>query len=149
MDRRRLAREIGCEIEQLRGGAVLAATLAAVPHSERRPWDPQAAAKIVADLAGGFENLCRRRWKFLGIQQPQGPDWHKRMLEDFLSTEGLGDQLSAALADRLRKYLSFRHRFVHGYGTEVSWATVEEPLRLLPETVEILASVWTGWLQRP
>ena len=50
------------------------------------------------------------------------------------------------MAARLKKYLEFRHRFIHGYGFMVTWDMVAEPLRLLPETVERLAEVWTAWL---
>jgi uncharacterized protein YutE (UPF0331/DUF86 family) len=58
----------------------------------------------------------------------------------------LGDRISREVAERLKLYKDFRHRFVHGYGFEVSWELVEEPLTLLPDTVEELVRVWTSWL---
>jgi uncharacterized protein YutE (UPF0331/DUF86 family) len=68
------------------------------------------------------------------------------MMQDFLATAGLGRELTPEMAQRLKKYLRFRHRFVHGYGFQVSWRLVEEPLRLLPDTVSVLATVWRNWL---
>lgn len=77
---------------------------------------------------------------------PSGADSHNRLLEDFLSQPELGGKLSADIQHRLKKYKNFRHRFIHGYGFEVEWEKVDEPLRLLPETVKLLSSVWLGWL---
>jgi hypothetical protein len=68
------------------------------------------------------------------------------LLEDFLAQPKLGGKLSADIQHRLKKYKNFRHRFIHGYGFEVDWEKVNEPLRLLPETVELLSSLWLGWL---
>ena len=142
----RLAEEVGYELEQLRRLADGARELSAVPESERRPWDAAAAAKYVSDLCAGLENLCKRRYVFLNLRPPAGPDSHACMMQDFLATAGLGRELTPEMAQRLKKYLRFRHRFVHGYGFQVSWRLVEEPLRLLPDTVSVLATVWpTGW----
>ena len=124
----------------------MAGMLAAVPVSERRPWDVAAAAKYVADLSLGLENLCKRRCHYLGLPVPEGRDSHSQVLRDFLSQPDLGGLLDAEVAQRLQKYLRFRHRFAHGYGHEVTWEVVEEPLRLLPSTVASLVSVWESWL---
>jgi hypothetical protein len=142
----RLSREIECELAQLARVADMAGRLAAVPESERRPWDAAAASKYVADLFLGFENLCKRRYRYLNLPAPSSPDSHSEILTDFLNETALGGSLSNTLAERLKKYLRFRHRFSHGYGCEVSWEIAEEPLRLLPETVEILSAIWKTWL---
>ena len=34
-------------------------------------------------------------------------------------------------------------------GFEIEWEKVDEPLRLLPETVELLTSLWLKWLDNP
>ena len=36
--------------------------------------------------------------------------------------------------------------FIHGYGHEVKWEVVEEPLRLLPDTIAAVADAWERWL---
>ena len=51
----------------------------------------------------------------------------------------MSDELPPGAGDRLRKYLSFRHRFIHNYGDQLSWGIVRGPLGLLPETVAFLA----------
>jgi hypothetical protein len=94
----------------------------------------------------GLENLSGRRHAFLGIPRATGRDSHRQVLEGFLGAAGLGADLAPDVGDRLRKYLRFRHRFTHGYGYEVSWALVEEPLQLLPETMQILDELWRRWV---
>ena len=146
MTKQQLAREIQYELDQLRRCAQTASQLAAVPPHQRRPWDAAAAAKYVADLFTGLENPCKRRCRYLAQPIPEGPESHTEILNQFLELAELGGTLSKGFSLRLKKYLRFRHRFVHGYGYEVSWEIVEEPLRLLPETVEQLARTWNHWL---
>jgi len=146
MDKDRLALEVQCELEQLRSTAEQASRLFAVPANERREWDAIAGAKFVAEVWLGVENLCKRRYAVLGLASPQGSDSHARILGDFLADARLGGCFSADHVTRLKKYLAFRHRFIHGYGQQISWGMVEEPLRSLPEMVTILSRVWNDWL---
>jgi len=139
--------EIHFELEQLRQVADLASELSSVLPEQRRPWDVAAAAKIVADFSVGFENMCRRRYRYLGKPLPEGPDSHSVMLNDFVAVHGPGSSLAPELKERLRKYLRFRHRFVHSYGLRMRWEIVDEPLRLLPDTVSQLSKVWEAWLE--
>ncbi|OGJ90028.1 MAG: hypothetical protein A2268_12670 [Candidatus Raymondbacteria bacterium RifOxyA12_full_50_37] len=146
MKRDKLEAEIRFELGQLEELASAAKELSATVTHERRSWDPAAAAKYIADVAAGLENLCKRRYVYLEINPPAGPDSHNQILNDFFSTEGLGKALSEDIALRIKKYLRFRHRFIHGYGHKIQWELVEEPLRLIPDTVAILKKVWQEWL---
>jgi len=141
----RLAREIRYELDQLQRMAAVATDLSRIPPEDRRPWDAAAAAKYVADLFLGLENLCKCRYRYLGVRPPSGSESHGQTLQDFLEVTDLGGRLSAEEVLRLKKYLRFRHRFAHGYGHQVTWEMAEEPLRLLPETVNLLAAVWQNW----
>lgn len=143
----KIAEEIRFELEQLREVAELASALSSVPPDRRQPWDVAAASKFAADFFLGFENLCKRRYRFLGTPFPNGPDSHSVILKDFLTTPGLGASLTPELKGRLQKYLRFRHRFVHSYGLQMRWEIVEEPLRLLPDTVQEVSAVWESWLE--
>lgn len=146
MDRRKLSLEVQCELEQLRALAEQAQRLSATPEQERREWDAVAAAKYVADVWLAVENLCKRRYSALALPVPQGSDSHTRILADFLAEPKLGGRLTPDFALRLKKYLAFRHRFTHGYGQDLTWSMIAEPLRLIPGTVFKLAEVWTDWL---
>ncbi len=146
MDKAKVALEVQCELEHLRAIAEQAHRLSNMSEEGLREWEAVAAAKYVADVWLAVENLCKRRYAALGLPPPQGPDYHARILADFLAEPCLGGGVSAALALRLKKYLAFRHRFIHGYGQEIVWGMVEEPLRGIPDTVTHLARVWTTWL---
>jgi hypothetical protein len=146
MDRNRFATEIRFEIDQLLRLAITVNDLLEVIKGQPLPWHAAAGAKYVADLWLGFENLCKRRCVYLGLPIPSGADSHNRLLEDFLAEPELGGKLSADIQYRLKKYKNFRHRFIHGYGFEINWENVNEPLHLLPETVALLSSLWLAWL---
>ena len=146
MTKQQLAQQIEYEFDQLRRSAETASELAAVAPEARRPWDAAAAAKYIADLIAGLENLCKRRCRYLNLPIPAGPESHTQILNDFLDVPELGGTLSKDFCLVLKKYLRFRHRFIHGYGYEVRWEVVDEPLRLLGETVEQLAQAWNRWL---
>lgn len=146
MTRAELTAAIEHELTSLTRVAEMVVELLAAAGQDPRPWHAAAGAKYVADLFMGLENLCGRRYAFLELPRPRGPDSHRRILEEFLAAASVGDSLSPEFADRLRKYLRFRHRFTHGYGYEVAWELVEEPLRLLPETVRVLDQCWRAWL---
>ena len=148
MNSDKLAAEVTQELDQLRLVAEHAAELALVPEKDRRAWHAAAAAKYIADLVSGNENLCKRRYRAADLPIPVGDDFHARILEEFIVEPELGAGLSDEVKHRLRKYLRFRHRFVHGYGHEVLWDIVDEPLRLLPETIAILREVWLRWLKQ-
>lgn len=149
MDRNRLEVEIRFELEQLRRLSTTVNGFLESIKNDHLPWHAAAGAKYVADLWIGIENLCKRRCVHLGLAVPSGADSHNRLLNDFLAQPELGGKLSSDIQYRLKKYKNFRHRFTHGYGFEVEWANVEEPLCLLPETVELLTSLWLKWLENP
>jgi len=147
MNKDRLVQEIKYELGQLRQLGETAGQLSAIKASERRSWDSAAAAKYISDLVLGLENLCKRRNAALGRVIAESPDSHQNLLDDFLQDKTLGGKLSPEVALRLKKYLRFRHRFMHGYGHEINWEIIDEPLKLLPETVSLLADIWETWTQ--
>ncbi|MCK5243451.1 hypothetical protein KAR34_13465 [bacterium] len=147
MNKSRLIQEIEYELIQLKRLSDTAVKLNLVSEKDRQPWDAAAAAKYISDLVIGLENLCKRRNAALDRIVPEGPEYHQVILDDFLQDDKLGGRLDKALAFRLKKYLRFRHRFVHSYGHEIDWLIIEEPLRLLPETITVLTEVWKNWLK--
>lgn len=146
MNKADLEGDIRYELGQLRVLAGRAAELSTLPASQRELWECMAVAKLVADFYMGCENLIKRHHRALGRAAVEAPDSHTQLLRDFLDDSGLGAHLSCECRERMELYLRFRHRFVHGYGSEVKWEMVEEPLRLIPEMVELVAHVWEQWL---
>jgi hypothetical protein len=147
MNKQALIEEIRWELSQLNRLTAAARELAAVPEERRDPWDAAAAAKYVADVFRGLENLCKRRSVYLGEPWPDGPDSHARILADFIEDPTLGGRLALEIAERLKQYKGFRHRFLHAYAFETRWEMVDEPLRLIPETIDALTAVWEHWIE--
>lgn len=148
MDKHRLQEEINYELSQLEKITTISQQILSIPENQRKSWDATAAAKYIADFILGLENILKRKNTFLDCKLPEGPDFHHRLLNDFLNDKELGSQLSDEIRLRLKKYLRFRHRFIHGYGHEVNWEIVQEPLQLLPDTVKQIQLLWQKWLSQ-
>ena len=146
MNKNKLIEEIRFELNQLQGNVGNARQLASLPEKDRRPWDAVAAAKYISDVIAGLENLCKRRNAALNRKHPEGPDSHRRVLDDFIAEKQLGGRMTPENIAYLKKYLRFRHRFIHGYGHEITWGIIEEPLAKLPELVEEISRLWETWL---
>lgn len=151
MDSQRLRLEVEYELDQLAQLRQAAEELIQTVNRSSNPatWHAAAGAKYVADLWLGLENLCKRRYAFLGSSVPQGPDSHQRILTAFCTPPAPGAAWSLDMQSRWKKYLRFRHRTMHGYGFAVAWDNVAEPLRLLPETITALDQTWRLWLNDP
>jgi len=141
-----LRQEVGYQMRQLSNTGELAERLYREAGKNPQPWHCAAAAKYISDVMLGLENLWRRRCLHFNRPPPSGPSSHRQVLADFLDDKDLGGRLPLDFGDRLGLYLRFRHRFIHGYGFELGWETVREPLALLPETVKILIECWGKWL---
>jgi hypothetical protein len=119
MDKEKLALEIRCELDHLRRVAAQAERLLAVPETDRREWDAVAAAKYVADLWLGLENVCKRWYAALVKPVPEGPDSHIRLLDDFLAEPGLVEVSTVpdfgSLAFRTNLLPASQHQ-VEGFG---------------------------------
>jgi hypothetical protein len=146
MNKRQLEQEVRLELGRLQRTADAADKLRSSAGLNPPPWYAAAAAKYVADVFMGLENLWKRRCRYLGQPAPEGSTSHRDTLTQFLDNPEFGGRLPGQMEERLGNYLRFRHRFVHGYGYDLTWSMVEEPLALIPETVQELRTVWGNWL---
>jgi hypothetical protein len=146
MSKAELTAEIQHELAQLERISSVSRDLSLIPASDLRPWHSTAAAKYISDVFHGLENLWKRRCFYLKKPFPDGPHSHAEILSEFLSDSMTGGRLPPDTSSRLKLFKDFRHRFVHGYGFETKWEMVEEPLKLIPETVTALKSVWESWI---
>jgi hypothetical protein len=142
-------RDILFEIERLRALAAAARAAMQRPGLEKDAWDAAAAGKMISDLVGGLESLLKRKARADGKILPQGPDWHLVLLNGFLADPAFGYTWTESQKALWTRYLRFRHRFIHGYGHEMGWSMVREPLVELPAMAEALALVWENWVNRP
>ncbi len=94
----------------------------------RSSFDPQvkdiciepAMGTYLMNFYNGIENILKRIIKEYYKTLPRGESWHKELLN--LSSrppEGKAIIFERNLVDKLHPYLSFRHRFVSGYGFQL------------------------------
>lgn len=144
----KLIRELNYEIERLKGLVPVIRKLIELTDEEKRPWDAVAAAKYISDFWMGFESLWKCRLRYHDESSPDGSESHAKVLNDLISEPELGTILTEDEILTLKKYLRFRHRFIHGYGNEISWELVEEPLKLLPITITLVERIWNNWIDK-
>jgi hypothetical protein len=144
-----LQRDVLFEAGRLRKLASAARTALERPGLRKDAWDAAAAGKLISDLMGGLESLMKRKARAEGKSLPQGPDWHLEQLNGFLGDPAFGMTWTESQKALWMRYLRFRHRFIHGYGHELVWEIVQEPLEQLPAMAEELARVWELWVSRP
>jgi uncharacterized protein YutE (UPF0331/DUF86 family) len=80
------------------------------------------AAALIHSFYNGVENILKQLVSALGADLPQGPSWHK----DLVELARRHDVLSAESHVEIRTYVAFRHFFAHGYAFNV------DPERIAP-----------------
>ena len=64
-----------------------------------RPTEDVAVRPTHCDLFLGLENLSKRRYRYLGLPLPGGPESHSEILEQFLADADLGGRLGNDVAE--------------------------------------------------
>jgi hypothetical protein len=111
----RLAAELDAEVERVARTVAEAAALGGRVSSE--PVALYAAAALLDTFYTGIEKALSRLAPALNGGLPEGPAWHRRLLEGMCRPiEGIRPAvLSLAAARSLDPYLGFRHRFRNMY----------------------------------
>lgn len=112
--RARLADEIEADLASVaRLADSMRSLMAAVRGRDPSEMEVAAAAAILHAFYNGVENSLRRIAATMG-DPPRSPGWHSALLDDAAEDRsGRGPVLTAALVDRLRGYMQFRHFFRH------------------------------------
>jgi len=72
-------------------------------------------ASMLQSVYNGFENILKQCFIKNKIKFPSGNNWHKELIE--LSVEN--KILKLETYNMLKKYLAFRHFFIHSYAMDV------------------------------
>jgi hypothetical protein len=112
------------------------------------PIGLSALAAMLHSFYNGIENLFKR----VAIEIDGGPPateaWHRRLLNSMASaTDARPPLLSAALRDRLRGYLDFRHFFRHAYTFDLRWSKMEKLVRECEGTLGALEAECGAFLK--
>lgn len=84
----------------------------AMARTEKTVIELAAIATFLHNIYNGIENIQKQILISRHIMVPKSDKWHKDLLSKSL-TSGI---ISEELTNKLYKYLTFRHFFVHAYG---------------------------------
>ena len=84
----------------------------AMARTEKTVIELAAIATFLHNIYNGIENILKQILISRDIMVPKSDKWHKDLLNKSLSS-GI---ISEKLTNKLYKYLTFRHFFVHAYG---------------------------------
>ena len=94
-------------------------TLAEVPNFDSLPklsnLELAGLATLIHNFYNGIENILKQLVTVSGKKLPDGPSWHR----DLINTAISQDIISEPTAKKLRQYLAFRHFFSHSYSFEL------------------------------
>ncbi len=110
---------------------------ASLPISESDHITEPALGTYLMNFYNGIENIIKRVCKLYYGCFPEGPTWHKELLQlSCHPPKGKEGIFSEDIVKHLNKYLNFRHRFISGYGFQL------EAEKMI-ELIEGCPKLWT------
>lgn len=72
-------------------------------------------AAILHNFYNGIENIIKQIFSSQDVKLPSGPSWHRELLQAALEQKLLPEPL----VEQLKRFLAFRHFFIHAYALEL------------------------------
>lgn len=108
----------------------------AMARTEKTVIELAAIATFLHNIYNGIENIQKQILISKDIIIPKSDIWHKDLLNKSLSSGIISEELS----NKLYKYLTFRHFFVHAYGFMLDEKQLEPLANDIPE-------IWQEYLK--
>jgi hypothetical protein len=107
-----------------------------------------ALAAMLHSFYNGVENTFKRVATELDGGLPGSEAWHRRLLNGMAGpTSARPAVITAALRDKLCRYLDFRHFFRHAYTFDLRWAKMERLVREVESTLRELDAQLAAFLK--
>ncbi len=84
----------------------------ALARREKTVIELAAISTFLHNIYNGIENILKQILISRDVMVPKSDKWHKDLLNRSLSSGIISEELS----NKLYKYLTFRHFFIHAYG---------------------------------
>ena len=108
----------------------------AMARKEKTVIELAAIATFLHNIYNGIENIIKQILIARDIKIPKSDKWHKELLNKSLSSDIISEELS----NKLYRYLTFRHFFVHAYGFMLDEEQLESLANDIPE-------IWNQFLK--
>jgi hypothetical protein len=98
-----------------------------------------AAALLLHSFYNGIENMLVLIFKNYDEELPNGIKWHIELLDKAFSSNGNRKAIfQNELQESIEEYLKFRHFIRHTYGFQLEWSRMENLVKQLESTWEVL-----------
>ncbi|VVB86033.1 Uncharacterised protein [uncultured archaeon] len=101
----------------------------AMARNEKTVIELAAIATFLHNIYNGIENILKQILLSRDIEVPKSGTWHKDLLNKSLSSGIISEESS----NKLYKYLTFRHFFVHAYGFMLDEKELERLANDIPD----------------
>ncbi len=116
----------------------------AMARNEKTVVELAAIATFLHNIYNGIENILKQVLLSRDIEIPKSDKWHKELLNKSLSSGIISEELS----NKLYKYLTFRHFFVHAYGFMLDEKELDSLSNNIPEIWQQFLSEIENFLEK-
>jgi uncharacterized protein YutE (UPF0331/DUF86 family) len=114
-----LRARVDAEFEQIE--RVLEAFPQDRPYADLSALELAGVSTLLHNFYNGIENVLKQVVQTQGLLVPDGPSWHRDLVNLAVSNE----LILASTSDALKPYLAFRHFFVHAYAIDLEAERLE------------------------
>lgn len=112
-------------------------------REEKTVIELAAIGTFLHNIYNGIENILKQIIAAENVEIPMSGTWHKDLLNLSVSMR----IVSEGLSDKLYRYLTFRHFFVHAYGFMIEETHLEDLVNDIPEIWSQFLSEIENYLQ--
>lgn len=117
---------------------------------EPTPVEITALAAILNSFYNGIENIFKRIAVLIDGGCPRGDSWHTELLTAMTkSTTYRSPVISDQMCRSLKRYMDFRHFFVHGYAYQLEWDLMSPLVLDCKRTLRLLEAELNEFLKCP